>query len=253
MSYTLYKGDCLEEMKKIEDGSVDMILCDLPYGTTACKWDSVIPFAPLWVQYRRIIKGNGAIVLTASQPFTTALAWSNLEMFKYEWIWEKSVAGDCMNAKNKPMKKHENILVFSKGTTANRSERKMPYFPQGLRATERLRTGTDYGATGGTFKTPRPSHKPYVQAITGYPTSVVRFKNDNQKLHPTQKPVALMEYLVRTYTNEGDTVLDNCMGSATTGVACANTGRNFIGIERDDKYFDIAKSRIEQAFDSRLI
>lgn len=247
MQIDLRKGDCLELMRALPGASVDMILCDLPYGTTACKWDSVIPFTSLWVQYRRLIKDNGAIVLTASQPFTTALAGSNLEMFKYEWIWEKSVAGDCMNAKNKPMKKHENILVFSKGTTANRSGRKMPYFPQGLRATERQRTGTDYGATGGTFKTPRPSHKPYVQTTTGYPTSVVRFKNDNEKLHPTQKPVALMEYLIRTYTNPGDTVLDNCMGSGTTGVACVNTGRNFIGMEMDAGYFAVAEKRIGEA------
>ena len=245
-AYELHLGNCLEVMKSIPDHSVDMILCDLPYGTTACKWDAVIPFEPLWEQYRRVTKPNAASVLTASQPFTTALIASNLAEFKYEWIWEKSVAGDCMNAKNKPMKKHENVLVFSTGTTANRSNRRMPYFPQGLVPTDRKRSGTDYGATGGSFKVPRPSHGPYVQTQTGYPTSVLKFNNDSEKLHPTQKPVALMEYLIRTYTNEGDVVLDNTMGSGTTGVAAMNTNRRFIGIEQDPTYFDIAKKRIEE-------
>ena len=238
----LMQGDCLELMKTLPDASVDMVLCDLPYGTTACAWDSVIPFAPLWAQYERLCKG--AVVLTASQPFTTALAASNLHWFKYEWIWEKSSAGDCMNAKNKPMKKHENLLVFSQGTTANGSPRRMLYNPQGLAPASKKRSGTDYGITGGTFKIPRPSHKPYTQTLTGYPTSILKFNNDAEKLHPTQKPVALMEYLIRTYTNEGDTVLDNCMGSGTTGIACLNTGRDFIGMEKDPEYFALAQKRI---------
>jgi site-specific DNA-methyltransferase (adenine-specific) len=249
MTYELMLGVCLDKMKDIPDGSVEMVLCDLPYGTTACKWDTVIPFEPLWEQYRRVAKPNAAIVLTASQPFTTALIASNFNDFKYEWIWEKSVAGDCMNAKNKPMKKHENVLVFSTGTTANKSSRRMPYFPQGLKPTERKRSGTDYGVTGGSFKVPRPSHGPYVQTVTGYPTSILKFNNDSDKHHPTQKPVALMEYLIRTYTNEGETVLDNTMGSGTTGVACANTGRKFIGIEKDEGYFKIAEQRIKEAFE----
>ena len=240
----LYLGDCLEVMKELKDKSVDMVLADLPYGTTACKWDEVIPFEPMWEQYNRVTKDNAAIVLFSSQPFTATLIVSNLQMFKYEWVWEKSVAGDCMNAKNKPMKKHENILVFSKGTTANRSNRRMTYFPQGLIPIERARSGTDYGATGGSFKVPRPSHKPYIQTLTGYPTSIIKYKNDLEKNHPTQKPVPLLEYLIKTYTNEGDTVLDNVMGSGSTGVACKNLNRKFIGIEKEPKYFEIAEKRI---------
>ena len=237
-------GDCLEKMKEIPDGSVDMVMADLPYGTTACKWDSVIPFEPLWAAYRRVCKKNAAIVLTASQPFTTVMINSNFAQFKYCWIWEKSVCGDVFNAKNKPLKKHEDICVFSEGTTANGSDRKMPYYPQGLRAINKKVKNTE---TVRAFFAPRPSHKAeYVQESTGYPTSVLRFDND-KGLHPTQKPVALMEYLIRTYTNEGQTVLDNTMGSGTTGVACVNTGRRFIGIERDETYFKIAQERIEKA------
>ena len=244
----LIRGECLEEMAKLPDGCVDLVLCDLPYGTTACPWDSLVDLKRLWECYWRLTNGYGAVVLTASQPFTTALASSCLQHFKYCWVWEKSRAGDVFNAKNKPMKKHEDILVFSKGTTANRSSRKMLYNAQGLSEIRKECSNTE---TVRAFFAPRPSHATtYLQTATGYPTSVLKFPNDIG-FHPTQKPVALMEYMIRTYTNEGMTVLDNCMGSGTTGVACVNTGREFIGIEQDEKYFEIAERRIEEAKGAR--
>lgn len=255
MSYTLYKGDCLEEMKKIPDGSVDMVLCDLPYGTTACAWDAVIPMEELWEAYRRILTPLGAVVLTGSQPFTTTLIASNLDWFKYCWVWEKNRPTNFAHAKNKPMKKHEDVCVFSPGTTvhASQSQYRMTYNPQGLVAVDRQHKAAKRKNPVDTFFSARDSHGDYTQTATGYPHSILSFATDMTGLHPTAKPVALMEYLIRTYTKEGDTVLDNCMGSGTTGAACANTGRKFIGIERDEKYFDIAKSRIEQAFNGRLI
>ena len=249
----LMQGDCLELMKSIPDASVDMILCDLPYGTTACKWDSVIPFAGLWSEYRRIISFNGAIVLTASQPFTSALVMSATDLFKYCLVWEKSRATGHVHAKNKPMKSHEDICVFSPGTTvhASQSKSRMVYNPQGIIDIERESYRPSRGVSGSDVTCSlRPSHKQTVkQTATGYPKSVQRFNSEHNvgAFHPTQKPVALMEYLIRTYTHEGMTVLDNCMGSGTTGVACANTGRKFIGIEMDSGYFQIAKDRIESA------
>jgi len=220
-------------MPSIPDGSVDLILCDLPYGTTACKWDSVIPFEPLWAQYRRIAKRNAAIVLTASQPFTSALVMSNPSDFKYCWVWEKSAATGHLNAKRMPMKLHEDVAVFGASTA--------PYFPQGLEAFNQI---TRRGGNGDNFG---KSGKENFQEFTGYPRSILRFPSEGRTVHPTQKPVALMEYLIRTYTNEGETVLDNCMGSGTTGVACVNTGRQFIGIEQDPMYFAIALDRICRA------
>lgn len=239
------QADCLDAMRLIPDGSVDMVMCDLPYGTTACKWDSVIPFESLWAQYRRVIKRNGAIVLTASQPFTTALISSNTGMFKYCWYWDKCHVGGFVSAKLRPLKVFEDVAVFSNGTTANCSPENMPYFPQGLKRVNKVsRSSTDKTPTGYA----RPSQtETYVQEFTGYPQQVLKIKLDGERVHPTQKPVALMEYLIRTYTNEGETVLDNCMGSGTTGVACENTGRKFIGIERDPTYFSIAASRIATA------
>lgn len=242
----LSQGDCLELMKAVPDGSVDMILCDLPYGTTACAWDAVIPFDALWSEYRRIIEKNGAIVLTASQPFTTALIASNYAWFRYEWIWTKNRPTNFAHAKNKPMKKHENVVVFSQGTTvhAKQSVNRMPYFPQGLRpgagkaVTKRASEKTD------AFFSDRPGHREFVRENTGYPHTLLDFPTDQLGLHPTAKPVALMEYLVRTYTLPGDVVMDNCMGSGTTGVACVNSGRRFIGFELDAAYFDIAEKRI---------
>ena len=229
----LWQGDCLELMKDIPDASVDMILCDLPYGTTRNKWDTVIPLEPLWEQYKRITKENGAIVLTAQTPFDKVLGISNLKMLKYEWIWQKSKPTGHLNAKKMPMKEHENVLVFYK---------KLPtYNPQGLALLE-----TPIQHTRANSSNYGSMNKRTVQLVTGYPTSVIAFPVESYKgQHPTQKPVALFEYLIKTYTNEGETVLDNCMGSGTTGVACKNLNRKFIGIELDETYFNLAKERIE--------
>ena len=243
----LRKGDCLELMKDLPDKSIDAIICDLPYGTTACKWDTIIPFEPLWGQYERIIKPNGAIVLFGSQPFTSALVMSNPKMFKYEWIWEKAVGSNFAVLKYQPMKEHENVLVFSKGTHN--------YYPimEERKGSGKERIKHKYNAlesktgeaNGGLLNTERTGNYGKLRN----PSSVQYFNNREgcRGLHPTQKPVALLEYLVRTYTNEGETVLDNTMGSGTTGVACVNTNRNFIGMELDEKYFEIAKERIEKA------
>jgi len=235
----LIHGDCLEKMKDIPDKSIDMILTDLPYGTTACKWDVIIPFEPLWEQYERIIKDNGAIVLFGSQPFTSSLIMSNIKLFKYEWIWEKTMASNFALSKKQPFKKHENILVFY---------RKQPiYNPQmedGKPYVDNRNTGTRNISVGLESNLIRRTIN---NKGSRYPSSVQKFSNGNNKtVHPTQKPVALLEYLIKTYTLEGETVLDNCMGSGSTGVACINTNRNFIGIEKDDKYFEIAKKRIEE-------
>ncbi len=241
----IYNMDCLEGMKLIDDKSVDMILCDLPYGTTACKWDTIIPFEPLWEQYNRIIKDNGAIALTASQPFTSRLVESNINLFKYEWVWEKSRTAGFLNANNAPLKKHESVLVFSKGTTANGSKRRMSYFPQGLKEINEVKKSVKQN--NDTVVGSRPSrNKPYIAKYTGYPNSILRFNNEPKQIHPAQKPVALFEYLIKTYTNEGETVLDNCMGSGTTAIACLNTNRNYIGFELDATYFDIANKRINE-------
>lgn len=241
---TLYLGDCLEVMQTIPDGSVDMILCDLPYGTTACKWDTVIPFEPLWEQYRRIVKRNAAIVLTASQPFTSALVMSNPAEFKYGWVWEKSKASNFLLARKQVLKAHEDVVVFSQGTPS--------YFPQmvegkAFKGAGRSKKGSNWE---GVNHVPNDTKRADNNG-TRFPRSVQYFATaESEKigaLHPTQKPVALMEYMIRTYTNEGETVLDNCMGSGTTGVACANTCRRFIGIEKEVRYFDIACRRIEDA------
>ena len=235
----LMLGDCLERMEEIPEASVDMILADPPYGTTQNKWDSVIGLDLMWRQYERILKPAGVVVIFAQTPFDKVLGCSNLGMLKYEWIWEKTAATGHLNAKKCPMKAHENILVFY--------DKPPTYNPQMLIGqkptnsfTKRHGDGECYGKTavisgGG--------------STTRYPRSVQIFKSDKQQisLHPTQKPIALMEYLIKTYTNDGETVLDNCMGSGTTGVACINTGRNFIGIEMDDKYFETANTRIENA------
>ena len=226
----IHHGDCLEIMKDIPTGSVDMILCDLPYGTTACSWDTIIPFEPLWEQYERVIKDNGAIVLTASQPFTNVLANSNLRLFKYEWIWEKEQGVNFMMAKKQPMKVHENILIFYK---------KQPsYNPQMTEGTPYISGKGDSGeVTGRVRKTQTKNNG------TRYPRSVQKIKREFG-LHPTQKPVALFEYLIKTYTNEGEIILDNCIGSGTTAIASINTNRNYIGIEKEKEYVDIANERI---------
>ena len=241
----LYNGDCLEIMKNIADNSVDMILCDLPYGTTACKWDSIIPFEPLWEQYKRIIKDKGAIVLTASQPFTTALIYSNIKMFKYELIWDKTFGRQPQLANIQPMKQHENILIFGKGKVTYNPQRELlekPYFSAGA--------GNNAGTKNDHKLRLKKQAKTYTHKT---PTSILSFKPpaNGKNVHPTQKPVALFEYLIKTYTNENNTVLDNCMGSGTTGVACQHLNRNFIGIELDENYFNIAKERIEKAHEEK--
>ena len=232
----LMLGDCLERMKEIPDGSVDMILTDPPFGTTACRWDSVIPFEPMWEQLNRIIKPNGAIVMTASQPFTTTLIASNMKMFKYCWVWDKVNPTGHLNAKHRPMKKLEDVVVFCSGKTAT-------YNPQGLVWNPRVKTRSS--KTQGSSCYGKHNDK-NIATWQGYPTERIVFKKE-YGLHPTQKPVALLEYLIKTYTNEGDTVLDFTMGSGSTGVACVNTNRNFIGVELDEGYFKIAEKRINQA------
>ncbi len=234
-------GDCLELMPTLEPASIDLILCDLPYGTTACAWDTIIPLDQLWKEYRRLIKPGGVIVLTASQPFTTALITSNPEMFKYELIWDKGRGYDPQLANIRPMKAHENICVFY--------EKSHLYNPQMIpldqpRTIRRNVPLNKQNGEGQKLFNSKPQTKTYTHS---YPTSVLYFMRDPESLHPTQKPVALMEYLIRTYTNEGETVLDNCFGSGTTGVACVNTRRNFVGIEQNETYFQQGAARIEHA------
>ena len=241
----LQQGDCLELMKGIPDGSVDMILCDLPYGTSASVWDKVIQSDKLWKQYRRIIKPRGAIVLFASGQFTNKLINSQNDIYRYKWIWEKNRKGNFVNANNRPMTSYEEICVFSKGITANtkNTDLKMNYYPQGLIEINKTRKHGD--TKFGTMAGKRPSHKKVtVQKFTNYPSDVLSFDAENKPQHPTQKPVPLLEYLIKTYTHEGETVLDNCMGAGSTGVACVNTGRSFIGMELEEKYFKIAEQRI---------
>ena len=248
----LKQGDCLELMKEIPDKSVDMILCDLPYGNTNAKWDIRIPFEPLWKQYERIIKPNGAILLFAQQPFASEMVISNRKIFRYEIVWEKVSPGGFLNANKMPMRNHELILVFykrlptyhpikhtipaDKGNRRGAVKKGSGFRPSGIYGKDKGHTWTEDG--------------------TRYPTDVIKFsnwngvvygKNDNAVKHPAQKPIPLLEYLIKTYTNEGETVLDNCMGSGSTGVACVNTGRDFIGFELDEGYFQIAQQRIEQA------
>jgi len=241
----LILGDCLQVMQDIPDGSVDMVCTDPPYGTTACKWDAVIPFEPMWAQLKRITKPNGAIVLTASQPFTSALIMSNVAMFKYCWVWEKSRPTGFANAKKQPLRCVEDVLVFCKLATV--------YNPQNLVRVDKIAKNSasaggasvrgDVAGSAGRGKL-RTNGASYVQEFTNYPRQVLEYANASKTVHPTQKPVALMEYLIRTYTNAGETVLDFTMGSATTGVAAANTGRRFIGIEMDADYFAAASKRI---------
>jgi len=235
----LIHGDCLEVMKLIPDGSVDMVLADPPYGTTQCKWDSVIPFEPMWEQLKRVTKKNGAIVLTASQPFTSALIMSNVKMFKYCWVWEKSKSTNFLNAKKQPLRKHEDICVFY---------RKQPNYNPQMTLGQPYDKGVRKDQLSGSYGDFKPKH---VRSDgERYPTDVFYFKtaeSEGRVWHPTQKPVALMEYLIKTYTNEGETVLDFTMGSGTTGVAAKSLNRKFIGIELDEAYFNIANERIENS------
>lgn len=244
----LIKGDCLEMMKSIPDKSIDMILCDLPYGTTACKWDVVIPFDPLWVQYKRIIKDRGCIALFGSEPFSSYLRMSNIKNYKYDWYWNKGQGLNFVTAKYRPLNDTECISIF--GNTVN-------YYPimedakkENIRPINRGSSKTNIisGIKSGIAKS-----KDGYDKNKRYPKTSIHINsriaecNSLNRIHPTQKPVALLEYLIKTYTLEGETVLDNCMGSGSTGVACINTNRNFIGIEKDDKYFEIAKKRIKGA------
>lgn len=225
-------------MSNIPEKSVDLILCDLPYGTTACKWDSIIPFEPLWKQYNRIIKENGAIVLFAAQPFTTKLIHSNFKDFRYCWYWKKRNVTGFSYARYQPMRCIEDICVFYK---------KMPkYKPQGLVKLEKPRVRNGKKRNDGVYDSESLSN-PHKSFFTNFPKHLIEFPKDANNVHPTQKPVALLEYLIKTYTSAGDTVLDNCMGSGSTGVACVNTKRKFIGIEKDNKYFETAKQRINDA------
>lgn len=246
----LFHGDCLEIMKNIPDNSIDMILCDLPYGTTACSWDTVIPFKPLWDHYNRIRKTNTAMVFTASQPFTTSLIASQMNLFRYEWIWEKHQGTNPLTSKIMPLKNHENVCVFyeNKPTYNPVMAKGKPY------AAFQTKNDKKIGEVYGDNKSVHVAN-----SGTRYPTTILKFAKRSSSAgiepeinyHPTQKPVSLMEYFIKTYTNPGDTVLDNCMGSGTTGVACKSLNRSFIGIEIDEKYFNIAKNRIDN--NSRLM
>ena len=264
----LLQGDCLVEMNNVADGSVDLILCDLPYGTTDRKgveskgnnrllsWDTVIPLDKLWDQYRRILKPLGAVVLTADQPFTSQLILSNLEWFKYEWIWKKRKTTGFLLANYRPMKCTEDVVIFSPGgaAAASRNGGNMTYNPQGL-IEKNVKKKNNAKRLGKFLHNPEHMgagnkllhETEYEQKYTNYPSEIIEFGLDRNVVHPTQKPVELMEYLIRTYSNSGEVVLDNCMGSGTTGVAAVMSGRNFIGIEMDQEYYEIAKKRIEDA------
>lgn len=247
----IHQGDCLELMNGIPDKSVDMILCDLPYGTTACVWDDIIPFDKLWEHYNRIIKDNGAIVLTASQPFTSALVMSNPKMFRYQWYWNKNTVTGFANAKKQPLRNVEDVVVFYKKPPT--------YNPQGLieiNKTKRngksvggetLRRNIEDSSGKGSLRTRGHS---YVQKYTNYPRQALYINSESKTVHPTQKPAALFEYLIKTYSDEGDLVLDNCMGSGTTAIACIKTNRNYIGIELDENYYNVAKNRINEHIDN---
>ena len=249
---TLLNGDCLKMMKEIPDNSIDMVLCDLPYGTSASSWDKKLPMNDLWNEYKRIIKHNRAIVLFSQQPFTSLLITSNIEMWKYNWIWEKDNGTNFMNSHFCPLKITEDICVFGNGATSfvKNGENLIynPQFSEGkpysiISGNQKSNSAVVRGGKGG-----RDDVGGYKTESDGkrYPKNLIKFNRDKDKLHPTQKPVPLCEYLIKTYTNEGETVLDNCMGSGSTGIACINTNRNFIGIELDNTYFEIAKKRIEE-------
>ena len=242
----LFNGDCLEVMKEIDSGSIDLVLADPPYGTTSCKWDSVIPFEPMWKQLKRIIKPNGAIALFGSEPFSSALRMSNIKNYKYDWKWNKIQGSGFLNSKKMPLKSIEDIIIFYN---------KLPtYNPQGLKNIKNIKKHNNSLAKRSFNNGGLSTHNggrlkgQYITKYTNYPNQLISEKKIRRgRLHPTQKPVALMEYLIKTYTNEGETVLDFTMGSGTTAIACLNTNRNFIGIELNKKYFEIAKARIENA------
>jgi site-specific DNA-methyltransferase (adenine-specific) len=267
MNIDLMRGDCLDLMKNIPDNSIDLICCDLPYGTTDVhggkksknrflEWDNIIPLDKLWVEYKRILKDKGVVCLNADQPFTSKLIMSNLDWFRYEWLWKKNITTGFLLANYRPMKQTEDIIIFSPAGASASSAKGgncMTYNPQGL--VEKIVNKKNNKKRLGKFLLNEEfmgknnvllGEKEYTQKATNYPKEIIEFDMDRQPIHPTQKPVALIEYLVKTYSNEGETILDNCMGSGTTGVACVRTNRNFIGIEMDDNYFELAKERIEK-------
>lgn len=241
MKKEILLGDCLELMKDIPSGSIDMILADLPYGTTEAKWDSVLDLNLLWKEYKRILKRNGSVVLTSTEPFTSVLNVSNLDWFKYDFIWNKLNATGHLNAKVRPLKQHENISVFSEGSATSTSLT-MRYNPQGLFDVDITKVNFETETTGK--RQSRAKGKEWKQTKSGYPKSILTFAYDKEKLHPTQKPIALFEYLIKTYTNEGELVLDNTAGSGTTAIACLNTNRQFIVMEKEQKYYDIILKRV---------
>ena len=247
MAIELLHGDCLDVMSTIESGSVDAIITDPPYGTTACKWDSVIDFELMWEQLNRIIKPNGAIVLFGSEPFSSALRISNIKNYKYDWVWKKTKPTGFSHSKNMPLKDFETISIFSNGAIAhvNLSKNRMAYNPQGVFSCKRKIKRNKKGFSGAMERDSQTNE--YIGELSGFPKMVLEFNNviSNKTAHPTQKPTALMEYLIKTYTNEGEIVLDFTMGSGSTGVAAKNTNRNFIGIEQDESYFEIAEERIK--------
>lgn len=253
----LYKGDCLELMKDIPDESINLILCDLPFGTTGSKWDSVIPSYDLWCAYRRIISPNGAIVLFGTEPFATRMRYEALDLYKYDWIWRKTTVTGFAHARNMPLRDYENIMVFSKAPVGHASKlgsKRMRYDPQGLSACHQVDHSHKKTTIlhSGTFA--NTDEKYYVREQTGFPRMVLDFKKNSKdtKYHVNAKPVPLLEYLIKTYTTIGDTVLDNCMGGGSTGVACVNTGRMFIGMELDEQYFKVATERIYKAKSAQL-
>lgn len=244
----LWHGDCLELMKDIPDKSVDAIVCDLPYGTTACKWDTIIPFDKLWEQYNRIVKDNGAICLFGSDPFSSYLRMSNIQHYKYDWIWKKTTSTGFQHAKNMPLKNYEIISVFSNGSMGHKSilgDKRMTYNPQGIVRVDKVSKNTKN--KWGNIAGHRPSHKEeFITEFANYPTMVLEYPIDKGIGHPTAKPVALIEYLIKTYSNEGDLILDNTAGSMTTAIASINTNRKCICIEKDDKYFELGSERVRK-------
>lgn len=244
----LYHNDCFNILPTIENNSIDLVLCDMPYGTTACKWDTTLDLERMWEELKRVVKDNTAIVLTASQPFTSVLVCSNLKMFKYSWVWEKDNASNFFAAKFQPLNNTEDVLVFSKGGCNTGAKNRVNYNPQGVLSIDKVVTNSKSvgGLVGKEHAITMAGGKQYKQTLTNYPFKILKFTRDKGAQHPTQKPVALMEYLIKTYSNEGNTVLDFCMGSGTTGVACKNLNRDFIGIEKEKQYYDIAVERINK-------
>lgn len=250
----LYNEDCIEGMKRLADGSIDAIICDPPYSITEFHWDKRLDFAEMWKQFRRVIRDRHAIVLFGQEPFASQLRTSAPDIYRYDWIWRKSRVSNFMNARNAPLRTFENIMVFSNGTTANGNSKQMLYNPQGLKPYgKKSKSSSFFVHHFGRVKDNRENYvaREYVQEWTNYPQSILEFKSPSRPVHPTQKPVDLLEYLIRTYTNEGETVLDATMGSGSTGVAAVKAKRDFIGFELSEKFFDIAKARIDEAINPK--